>query len=533
MPDLGHELMFGVSLPNPASQAATVVRLAQLADQRGLDLIGIQDHPYNADLLDTWTLLAHLAASTEHISLLPDVACVPLRSPAVLARAAASLDLLSNGRVELGVGAGFYLDSIAGFDGPRLTRSESVNALEEAIGVIRAIWMAEDPITSPGRFHHLDGVAPGPAPAHPIGIWVGSYKPRMLALTSRLADGWIPSQAYASPQETAGLNERLNLLTEDAGRKPADILRLYNVNGRFADSGRGFLDGPSTHWAEQLAELVLEQGFSSFLLNPSGDIIASITQFADEVAPDVRERVLAERSGSSLPARESVAAVAVSEADADPVGVVELEREGNWGNAGGLPVEDRPLAVVDLDSSAAPVGGRDNHRNLVAIHDHLRSELEQIGQAVNQVAAGELTPVAARSLISRMTLRQNHWTLGSFCASYCRIVTIHHAVEDTHMFPNLAAVQPSLQPVLGRLEAEHLVIAGVLDRFDRALVDLVREDEVIAVPDRAGTVEIGELAGELGDILLSHLAYEEDQLVDGLALIPASSDRGAGAAGRP
>ena len=166
--------------------------------------------------------------------------------------------------------------------------------------------------------------------------------------------------------------------------------------------------------------------------------------------------------------------------------------------------------------------GHDNHRNLVAIHDHLRSELEQIGQAVNQVAAGELTPVAARSLISRMTLRQNHWTLGSFCASYCRIVTIHHAVEDTHMFPNLAAVQPSLQPVLDRLEAEHLVIAGVLDRFDRALVDLVREDEMTAVPDRAGTVEIGELATELGDILLSHLAYEEDQLVEGLALMPSS-----------
>ena len=90
------------------------------------------------------------------------------------------------------------------------------------------------------------------------------------------------------------------------------------------------------------------------------------------------------------------------------------------------------------------------------------------------------------------------------------------------MFPNLATVQPSLQPVLDRLEAEHLVIAGVLDRFDRALVDLVREDEVTAVPDRAGTVEIGELATELGDILLSHLAYEEDQLVEGLALMPSS-----------
>ena len=154
MPDLGHELMFGVSLPNPASQAATVVRLAQLSEQRGLDLIGVQDHPYNPDLLDTWTLLAHLAAATEQISLLPDVACVPLRAPAVLARAAASLDLLSDGRVELGVGAGYFLDSIAGFGGPQLTRGESVEALEEAIAVIRAIWTADEPITLPGKFHH-------------------------------------------------------------------------------------------------------------------------------------------------------------------------------------------------------------------------------------------------------------------------------------------------------------------------------------------------------------------------------------------
>ena len=245
MPDLGHELMFGVSLPNPASQAATVVRLAQLSEQRGLDLIGVQDHPYNPDLLDTWTLLAHLAAATELITLLPDVACVPLRTPAVLARAAASLDLLSDGRVELGVGAGYFLDSIAGFGGPTLTRGESVEALEEAIAVIRAIWTADEPITLPGKFHHLEQAAPGPAPAHPIGIWVGAYEPRMLSLTSRLADGWIPSQAYANPDDTARLNKRLDVLAIDAGRQPADILRLYNVSGRFAATGRGFLDGPS------------------------------------------------------------------------------------------------------------------------------------------------------------------------------------------------------------------------------------------------------------------------------------------------
>jgi alkanesulfonate monooxygenase SsuD/methylene tetrahydromethanopterin reductase-like flavin-dependent oxidoreductase (luciferase family) len=130
MPDLGHELAFGLFLPNPASQAATVVRLAQVAEQQGLDLIGIQDHPYNPDLLDTWTLLSHLAAATTTIRLFPDVACVPLRPPAVLARSVASLDLLTDGRVELGLGAGYFLDPIARLGGPALTRGQAVTALE-------------------------------------------------------------------------------------------------------------------------------------------------------------------------------------------------------------------------------------------------------------------------------------------------------------------------------------------------------------------------------------------------------------------
>jgi hypothetical protein len=519
MPDLGHELMFGLFLPNPASQAATVVRLAQIAEQHELDLIGIQDHPYNPDLLDTWTLLSHVAAATQSIRLFPDVACVPLRPPAVLARSVASLDLLTDGRVELGLGAGHFLEPIARMGGPQLTRGQAVTALEEAIGVIRAIWTADGPITRPGRFHHVESLAPGPVPAHPVGIWVGSYQPRMLSLTARLADGWLPSQAYASPAETAGLNARIDKLAVDAGRRPADIRRIYNVNGRFAPNGCGFLDGPPAQWADQLTDLALEQGFSSFLLAPSGDIVSSIERFAQEVVPDVRERVAAARRGD--PAAPEVAApVTVSPAAPTAGGG---ERDGHWGDAGGLRVQDRPRAPRLDPPEPTGVGapaGPDNFRNLVAIHDHLRAELEQIGQAVAQVAEGELTPAAARTLISRMTVRQNHWTLGSFCASYCRMVTIHHAVEDAHMFPSAVAVAPQIKAVVDRLEAEHQVIAGVLERFDRALVDLVRE-EGPAGPGPAGIAEISDLATHLGDILRSHLTYEEDELVGALALMPS------------
>jgi hypothetical protein len=538
MPDLGHEVSFGIFLPNPASQAATVVRLAQLAEDKGLDLIGIQDHPYNPDLLDTWTLLSHLAAATERIRLFPDVTCLPLRPAAVLARSVASLDLLSRGRVELGLGAGFFLDPVAGMGAPQLTRGQSIDALAEAIGVIRALWTATEPVTMPGKFHHLQGAAPGPHPDHDIGIWVGSYGRRMLELTARLADGWVPSQGDAGPAEVAALTARLDDLTVDAGRDPSDVLRIYNINGRFATDGNRFLDGPPAVWAEQLTELVLLQGFSSFVLAPSGDIISSIGTFAEQVAPDVRERVARERAGGAsgaaadgstvgLPAAESVVVSGLSGgASAGGAGIIAerpLERDGNWGDAGGLPVTDRPRAkaVADPANAVGTSGGRDSLRNLVAVHDHLRSEMVQILQAVSQVAAGELAPGEARSLISRMTVRQNHWTLGSFCASYCRIVTIHHTVEDAHMFPALQEVEPSLEPVLERLGAEHEVIADVLDRFDRALVDLVREQDGAELPGRSGAAEIATLAAELNNLLLSHLAYEEDELADGLARMPA------------
>ena len=517
MPDLGHELTFGLFLPNPASQAATVVRLAQVAEQQGLDLIGVQDHPYNPDLLDTWTLLSHLAAVTSTIRLFPGVACLPLRPPAVLARSVASLDLLTGGRVELGLGAGYLLESIGRMGGPWLTRGEAVDALADAIEVIRAIWTADKPITLAGGHYPIESVVPGPAPAHPVGIWVGAYQPRMLSLTARLADGWLPSQAYASPDRTRALNARLDDLAVDAGRRPADIVRIYNVNGRFSSAAGGFLDGPPAQWASQLTELVLAQGFSSFLLAPGGDIISSIERFAQEVAPDVRERVAAARRGGPAQpepiAREAVAMAA-------PAGDDGIERDGRWGDAGGLPVQDRPRPPrLDPPAPSGP-SHPDNFRNLVAIHDHLRAELEQIAEAVRQVAGGGVDAGrrphpdqpddgAAESLDARLVLCV---VLPDRDHPPCRRGRAH--------VPGGPAAAPQVGAVVDRLEAEHLVIAGVLERFDRALVDLVREDGPSG-PTDDGMTEIGSLAEHLGEILRSHLAYEEDSLAVALTLMPA------------
>ena len=148
--DYGHDLHFGVFLPPVAEQAEQVVTAALEADVLGLDSVSVQDHPYQPAYLDTWTLLTHIAARTERITVFPNVANLPLRPPDVLARSVASLDVLSGGRVELGLGAGAFWDAIAAIGGPRRTPRESVDALEEAIGVIRALW-------TPGRTPRLDG----------------------------------------------------------------------------------------------------------------------------------------------------------------------------------------------------------------------------------------------------------------------------------------------------------------------------------------------------------------------------------------
>src|ERR671933_273846 len=108
--DYGHHLTFGTFITPQNRRPQDVVALAQLTEQAGLDLVTFQDHPYQPAFLDAWTLLTWVAAQTERVKLSGNVLNLPLRPPAVLARAPASLDLLPGGRVELGLGAGPLLD---------------------------------------------------------------------------------------------------------------------------------------------------------------------------------------------------------------------------------------------------------------------------------------------------------------------------------------------------------------------------------------------------------------------------------------
>lgn len=295
--DYGHDLLFGTFLTPTNHNPQQAVQLAQLSEEAELDLATFQDHPYQPAFLDTWTLISYVAARTERIRLSGNVINLPLRTPAVLARAAASLDLLSGGRIELGLGAGGFWDPIVAMGGPRLTPGESVTALEEGIDIIRGIWDADNParLVAGDEFHHVNGAKRGPAPAHDIGIWLGALKPRMLRLVGRKADGWLPSLAYMS-----GLNQlteshkRIDDAAVTAGRRPEDIRRLVNITGPFTDqASTQLLVGPPAQWAEQLATLTLQYGITGFIM--SGDDPRAIARFGHEVAPATRALVAAER----------------------------------------------------------------------------------------------------------------------------------------------------------------------------------------------------------------------------------------------
>jgi alkanesulfonate monooxygenase SsuD/methylene tetrahydromethanopterin reductase-like flavin-dependent oxidoreductase (luciferase family) len=291
MTDHGHDVSFGYFLvPNAADP---LVSTAQEVERLGLDYIGVQDHPYQRRFVDTWTLLSMIAATTERVRVFPDVACLPLRPPAVLAKAAASLDLLSGGRVELGLGAGAFWDAVEGYGGPRRDPGEALAALAEAIQVIRKVWSGERNLRFEGEHYRLAGVHSGPVPVHPVGIWLGVNGPRALRLAGQAADGWVPS-FRGDLGVVRDMGERLDEGAVEAGRDPGELRRVLNVGGVITDgASEGMLRGPAAQWVDELTTLVVEHGFDTFILWTEAP--GQLPRFAEEVVPAVRAQVASER----------------------------------------------------------------------------------------------------------------------------------------------------------------------------------------------------------------------------------------------
>jgi alkanesulfonate monooxygenase SsuD/methylene tetrahydromethanopterin reductase-like flavin-dependent oxidoreductase (luciferase family) len=204
--------------------------------------------------------------------------------------------VLSGGRVEMGLGAGAFWEAIEAMGGPRRSPGEAVRSVEEAIQVMRLVWSEERSVRFDGEMYTLKGLKPGPHPAHEIGIWVGAGGPRMLDLIGRLADGWVPSMGWATPDRLPEMHRRIDEGAARAGRDPDEIRRVYNISGIIGEEGEGLLDGSASRWIEELSRFVLELGMDTFIYWPAEDHVRQVELFASEVVPAVREAVAAERS---------------------------------------------------------------------------------------------------------------------------------------------------------------------------------------------------------------------------------------------
>lgn len=271
---------------------------ARLADKVGLELVTMMDHPYHRGHFDTWTLLTTLGAITENVRMAPNVANLPLRPPAMLAKMAATLDVLTEGRVELGIGAGGSWDGIYAFGGPQREPKQAYESFKEALHIIRGLWdNAGGSFSYEGDYYQVRGARFGPPPAHRIPIWTGAYGPSMQRLTGRVADGVIVSYSYARPEKLATFNERLDEGAEQADRSPHEIRRGYNIVGKVlrpgeregGDSEDQIVATPE-EWIDILSEWYVEYRQDTFILWPSGDDPAwQIEAFAREIAPGVSQ----------------------------------------------------------------------------------------------------------------------------------------------------------------------------------------------------------------------------------------------------
>jgi alkanesulfonate monooxygenase SsuD/methylene tetrahydromethanopterin reductase-like flavin-dependent oxidoreductase (luciferase family) len=246
-------LSFGISVNPTAAAHSEIVEQVLAAERGGLDLVGIQDHPYQRRFLDTFALIGDLLARTSRLRFFPDVASLPMRPPAMIAKAAASLDVMSGGRFELGLGAGAFWDAVAGMGGPRRRGRDIAAGLEEAIHIIRAaldVGPEKRVVRGGGPHYPIPGYPAGPPPAHRVEIWVGAMAPRGLEVIGRLADGWVPGSGIERVAQFPELIARIDEAALAAGRDPKAIRRIVNVPGVVTDGARGSgpLEGPAEQW---------------------------------------------------------------------------------------------------------------------------------------------------------------------------------------------------------------------------------------------------------------------------------------------
>lgn len=284
-------LSFGLGIPAAPEPGYDPVAYGQRAEQLGFDFLSVSDHPAGTTAsYEAWTVLSWIAASTSRIRVATRVLGVPYRPPAIVAKMAETFDRLSGGRLILGLGGGYSDEEFRAFGLTVPTPREKVDGMADAIRIARGLW-SQPGFSHAGRIFHTDNAHVVPQPEHRIPIWLGTFGDRALAVTGRLADGWIPSLGSAPPGQVTVLRDKMIAAAVAAGRDPGEITCVYHLE---VDPSPGaaaepwVVSGPTGRIAETLAGFV-KLGFGGLSLVPGGpDRAETVERLATEIVPAVR-----------------------------------------------------------------------------------------------------------------------------------------------------------------------------------------------------------------------------------------------------
>jgi len=277
---------FGINISTSAGPGADPVAAAQRAEALGFDFVSASDHLHGSHpTFETWTLLAWIAARTARIQIVSNVLGLPYRAPAVIAKMGESLARLSGGRYVLGLGAGGSDDEFRAFGLPVRTAGEKVDALEEALTIVRGLWSGAE-YSFEGEHYATHGARLEPKPDAPIPIWLGVYGRRSLTLAGRYADGWLPSLPYAPPAVVPEMRDRVRSAAEAAGRDPAALTFAYNLGVHVGSGVRSerVVSGNPAEVVERLREIA-DLGFDTLNFWPVGNEAEQAEALAREVVP--------------------------------------------------------------------------------------------------------------------------------------------------------------------------------------------------------------------------------------------------------
>jgi probable F420-dependent oxidoreductase len=280
-----HPTRFGIKLTGQGTTVGELTAVWRLAEATGFDHLWVFDHlapvvtdDLEVDVYEAWTLLSAMATTTSRIRLGCMVTGNTYRHPAVLAKMATTIDHLSDGRLEFGIGAAWSTveHEMFGFEG----LDHRVGRLDESLSVIKALWTAPGLTDFAGKYYRLKGATARPRPVqrpHPP-VWLGAGGEMTIALAARYADVWcFPG---SQPGDCVVAAARIDDACERIGRNPADLRRAYQITWDGADPDR---------LADTLF-LMAENGFSEQIVIVPPGAAEAVTLKAAEAIRSLRVR---------------------------------------------------------------------------------------------------------------------------------------------------------------------------------------------------------------------------------------------------